>query len=117
MGPLDKCVRIQYNFDGEAFESKGTGFNLEGDLEKTEGEIYPMPLGDPHLMINHDNSFPAPLVILDTDFAFVLSRTPTLDDKYARKCEAAFRNIGVDNSRFSKTLQGSECPYDFQNTL
>ena len=86
-------------------------------------------------MINNTIHFSAawiaPYVILDTDyenfsciyscsgynfgyysdFAFIFSRSPTLADRYYRRCEAAFMNIGVEPSRFSKTTQGSSCPY------
>ncbi|ROT62660.1 crustacyanin subunit C [Penaeus vannamei] len=85
-------------------------------------------------MINNTIHFSAawiaPYVILDTDyenfsciyscsgynfgyysdFAFIFSRSPTLADRYYRRCEAAFMNIGVEPSRFSKTTQGSSCP-------
>ncbi|ROT62664.1 crustacyanin subunit C [Penaeus vannamei] len=74
----------------------------------------------------------APYVILDTDyenfsciyscaghnfgyyadFAFIFSRSPTLADRYYRRCESAFMNIGVDPSRFSKTAQGASCSYN-----
>ncbi|XP_064084037.1 crustacyanin-C1 subunit-like [Macrobrachium nipponense] len=91
-----------------------------------------MPLGDPHLMVAFDNSFPAPLVILDTDyenyaclyscmdynfeyysdFSFIFARTPTPSSTYIKKCETAFSNIGLDTSRFLKTAQGRRCPYN-----
>ncbi|XP_042889576.1 crustacyanin-A1 subunit-like [Penaeus japonicus] len=77
-------------------------------------------------------AFIAPYVILDTDyenfaciysctgnnfgyysdFAFIFSRSPSLSDRYYRRCESAFMNIGVDPSRFTKTTQGSSCPYN-----
>ncbi|ROT83802.1 crustacyanin subunit C [Penaeus vannamei] len=82
-------------------------------------------------------AFTAPYVILDTDyenfsciyscvefnygyyadFAFIFSRSPSLSDQYLRRCEAAFKEIGVDVSRFAKTVQGSNCPYDTQKSL
>ncbi|XP_037798426.1 crustacyanin-A1 subunit-like [Penaeus monodon] len=39
-----------------------------------------------------------------SDFAFI-SRSPSLADRYYRRCEAAFMNISVDPSRFTKTAQ------------
>ncbi|ROT62679.1 crustacyanin subunit C [Penaeus vannamei] len=81
---------------------------------------------------DYEASWMAPYVILDTDyenfsciyscaghnfgyyadFAFIFSRSPTLADRYYRRCEAAFMNIGVDPSRFSKTAQGASCSYN-----
>ncbi|XP_042865083.1 crustacyanin-C1 subunit-like [Penaeus japonicus] len=104
---------------------------------KRNGQILPMPLGDPHLSVDYEGSFIAPFVILDTDyenfsciyscteynfgyysdFSFIFSRSPSLSEKYLRRCEAAFKNIGVDVSRFAKTVQGSNCPYDTQESL
>ncbi|XP_068226189.1 crustacyanin-C1 subunit-like [Palaemon carinicauda] len=129
--PLEKCVHIQYYYDGKGYEVKTRGINYNGDKQERRGGIYPMPLGDPHFMVDFEgHSFAAPLVILDTDyenyaclyscmdysnyysdFAFVFSRTPELEDKYLSKCQAAFRDIGVDTSRFEKTVQGSHCDY------
>ncbi|KAK7086098.1 hypothetical protein SK128_008426 [Halocaridina rubra] len=129
--PLEECVSMQFDFDGEGFAWKGFGYKAGGEAKDTEGELYPMPLGDPHLMISAEKLFPAPLVILDTDydnyaclyscmdfssdyytdFAFVYSRRPTLNDSYLKKCQSAFNKIGLQNSRLHKTLQGSKCSY------
>ncbi|XP_066941254.1 crustacyanin-C1 subunit-like [Macrobrachium rosenbergii] len=130
--PLEKCVRIQYNFDGEGYKVSTSGVNYSGEKQERQGEIYPMPLGDPHFMVDFEgHSFAAPLVILDTDyenyaclyscmdysssyfsdFAFIFSRTPELEDEYVSKCHAAFRNIGLDTIRFQKTVQGHQCDY------
>ncbi|XP_064084041.1 crustacyanin-C1 subunit-like [Macrobrachium nipponense] len=130
--PLEKCVRIEYNFDGEGYKVRTSGVNYSGEKQERQGEIYPMPLGDPHFMVDFEgHSFAAPLVILDTDyenyaclyscmdysssyfsdFAFIFSRKPELEDEYVSKCQAAFRDIGLDTSRFQKTVQGSQCDY------
>merc|ERR1711915_177069 len=134
---LDQCVRLQYDFNGKSFDAKATGITPEGNLLKRFGEIAPMPLGDPHLMVAFENSFPAPLVILDTDynnyaclyscmnynfgyysdFNFIFTREPTPSDSYIKKCEGVFKNIGVDTNRFLKTVQGTSCPYETQKTL
>ncbi|XP_064084944.1 crustacyanin-C1 subunit-like [Macrobrachium nipponense] len=129
---LKKCVRIQYDFNGKGFDVKGVGITPEGNKLKRVGKIEPMPLGDPHLMINLENSFPAPLIILDTDynnyaclyscidynydhhsdFSFFFARAPDAYDKYVDKCRAAFDSIGVDSNRLIKTEQGNECDYE-----
>ncbi|XP_064084032.1 crustacyanin-C1 subunit-like [Macrobrachium nipponense] len=134
---LSQCVRLQYDFNGEGFDATATGISYEGSLLKRYGNISPMPLGDPHLMVDFENSFAAPLVILDTDynnyaclyscidnnfgyysdFAFIFTRNPTHGDTYAGKCEVAFTSIGLDTSRFYKTAQGANCPYETQETL
>ncbi|XP_068226348.1 crustacyanin-C1 subunit-like [Palaemon carinicauda] len=128
---LKRCVRIQYDFDGKGFDVKAVGLTSEGSQLKRTGKIVPMPLGDPHLMINLENSFPAPLIILDTDydnyaclyscmdynyehhsdFAFFFARTPDAYDKYNNKCIAAFDGIGFDSNRLIKTEQGTTCNY------
>ncbi|ROT83851.1 crustacyanin subunit C [Penaeus vannamei] len=124
---LKQCVRNEYSFDGSKFIAKSTGINADGNLMRHNGQVLPMPLGDPHLSIDYEGSFTAPYVILDTDyenfsciyscvefnygyyadFAFIFSRSPSLSDQYLRRCEAAFKEIGVDVSRFAKTVQGS----------
>nr|QDH76668.1 crustacyanin-like lipocalin [Palaemon carinicauda] len=129
---LKKCVRIQYDYNGKYFNVRGVGLTSEGTELKRIGKLSPMPLGDPHLMINLENSFPAPLVILDTDynnyacmyscmdynygyhsdFAFFFARSPDAYDKYINKCKAALDNIGVDSSRLIRTEQGRDCNYD-----
>ncbi|XP_068226346.1 crustacyanin-C1 subunit-like [Palaemon carinicauda] len=134
---LKKCVRIQYDYNGKGFDVKAVGITPEGSQLKRTGKIAPMPLGDSHLMINLDNSFPAPLVILDTDysnyacmyscmdynyghhsdFAFFFTRTPDAHDKYINKCKEALDNIGVDPSRLIKTEQGNHCNYDQLKSL
>ncbi|ROT83858.1 crustacyanin subunit C [Penaeus vannamei] len=134
---LKQCVRNEYSFDGSKFIAKSTGINADGNLMRHNGQVLPMPLGDPHLSIDYEGSFTAPYVILDTDyenfsciyscvefnygyyadFAFIFSRSPKLSDQYLRRCEAAFKEIGVDVSRFAKTVQGSNCPYDTQKSL
>ncbi|XP_064084054.1 crustacyanin-C1 subunit-like isoform X2 [Macrobrachium nipponense] len=134
---LDKCVRLQYDFDGKGFDATATGLTAEGGLLKRRGKIVPMPLGDPHLMVNFDNSFPAPLLILDTDyenyaclyscmnynhdyhsdFSFIFTRSETPSNSHLKKCEKVFRSIGVNTRRFFKTVQGNVCSYDKQVTL
>ncbi|XP_063600406.1 crustacyanin-C1 subunit-like [Penaeus indicus] len=134
---LQQCVRNEYSFDGTKFAAKSTGINAEGSLMRRNGQILPMPLGEPNLSIDYEGSFMAPFVILDTDydnfacihscvdvsqgyfadFAFIFSRTPSMSDKHLKRCEAAFRDIAVDTSRFVKTVQGSSCPYDTQQAL
>ncbi|XP_066941255.1 crustacyanin-C1 subunit-like [Macrobrachium rosenbergii] len=129
---LDQCVRLQYDFNGSGFDAKAYGITAEGNTLKRQGQIAPMPLGDPHLMVAFDNSFPAPLVILDTDydnyaclyscmdynfeyhsdFSFIFTRSPTPSSTYIKKCETAFSSIGLDLSRFFKTVQGPRCPYN-----
>ena len=52
-----------------------------------------------------------------SDFAFIFSRSPHMSDEHVKRCENAFKNIGVDLSRFVKTTQGSACPYDAQDDL
>ncbi|XP_066942558.1 crustacyanin-C1 subunit-like [Macrobrachium rosenbergii] len=134
---LDQCVRLQYDFNGQSFDASATGITADGKLLKRFGDIAPMPLGDPHLMVAFEESFAAPLVILETDydnyaclyscmdynfgyysdFSFIFTRDSTPNDSHVRKCEAAFKNIGIDTSRFFKTVQGSNCPYETQKTL
>ncbi|XP_053635312.1 crustacyanin-C1 subunit [Cherax quadricarinatus] len=134
---IDKCVRNEYSFDGKQFEITSTGVTTDGSLLKRQGKAYPSPLGDPHLTIDYENSWAAPYVILDTDytnfaciyschsynfdyysdFAFIFTRSPSLADKFVKRCEAAFKSINVDTSRFIKTVQGSSCNYDVQKTL
>ncbi|XP_047478617.1 crustacyanin-C1 subunit-like [Penaeus chinensis] len=134
---LKQCVRNEYSFDGQKFTAKSTGINADGNLMKRNGQILPMPLGDPHLSVDYEGSWIAPYVILDTDyenfsciyscteynfgyysdFSFIFSRSPKLADQYLRRCEEAFKKIGVDVSRFGKTVQGSDCPYDTQKSL
>ncbi|XP_064084057.1 crustacyanin-C1 subunit-like [Macrobrachium nipponense] len=129
---LKKCVRIHYDYNGKGFDVKTVGITPEGSQLKRKGVLTPMPLGDPHLMINLENSFPAPLVILDTDynnyacmyscmeynygyhsdFAFFFARAPESYDKYIAKCRAALDSIGVDPNRLIKTEQGSGCDYE-----
>ncbi|KAK7067093.1 Crustacyanin-C1 subunit [Halocaridina rubra] len=134
---LEQCVLNDYDFNGKSFDATSTGIDINGNLLKRTGEIAPMPLGDPHLMVAFENSFPAPLVILESDydnyaclyscvnynsdyfsdFGFIHSRNPTLSDAYLKRCETAFKNIGFDTTRFLKTVQGSQCPYDTQRKL
>ncbi|XP_068226343.1 crustacyanin-C1 subunit-like [Palaemon carinicauda] len=134
---LNKCVRIQYNYNGKGFDVKAVGITSRGNQLKRTGKIAPMPLGDPHLMINLENSFPSPLVILDTDyknyacmyscmdhnyghhsdFAFFFTRSPDSHDKYINKCKVAFEDIGVDSNRLIKTEQGRDCDYDQLKSL
>ncbi|ROT83800.1 crustacyanin subunit C [Penaeus vannamei] len=115
--------------DGSKFIAKSTGINADGNLMRHNGQVLPMPLGDPHLSIDYEGSFTAPYVILDTDyenfsciyscvefnygyyadFAFIFSRSPSLSDQYLRRCEAAFKEIGVDVSRFEDS-PGFELP-------
>ncbi|XP_071551621.1 crustacyanin-A1 subunit-like [Panulirus ornatus] len=134
---IEKCVRNEYFFDDEQFTVKSTGIAADGNLLRLNGQVYPNPMGDPHLTIDYENSFASPFVVLETDytnyactyscvdfnsgyytdFAFIFSRSPSLDDRYVKKCEAAFKNINVDTSRFVKTIQGRDCPYDTQKTL
>ncbi|KAG7177236.1 crustacyanin-C1 subunit-like [Homarus americanus] len=134
---IEKCVRNEYSFDGEQFVITSTGIAYDGNLLKRNGKLYPNPFGEPHLSIDYENSFAAPLVILETDysnyaclyscidynfgyhsdFSFIFSRSANLADKYVKKCEAAFKNINVDTTRFVKTVQGSSCPYDTQKKL
>ncbi|XP_027233275.2 crustacyanin-C1 subunit [Penaeus vannamei] len=129
---LEKCVRNEYAFDGTKFKARSTGIAGDGTMMNRNGQILPMPLGEPHLSVDYEESWIAPYVILDTDyenfacvyscteynfgyysdFSFIFSRSPSLSDKYIRRCEAAFSNIGVDMSRFTKTVQGSSCSYD-----
>ncbi|XP_071551629.1 crustacyanin-C1 subunit-like [Panulirus ornatus] len=135
--PIDKCVRIEYSFDGRQFEAVSTGITADDRLIKHSGNVYPNPFGEPHLTIDYDNTFAAPYVILDTDydnyacihscidfnfgyhsdFAFIFSRSPSLSDSHVKRCEDAFKNINFDTSRFVKTYQGSSCPYDSQREL
>ncbi|XP_053635308.1 crustacyanin-C1 subunit [Cherax quadricarinatus] len=134
---INKCVRNEYTFDGKQFDVASTGVTADGSLLKRSGQVYANPLGEPHLSIDFENSFAAPYIILDTDytnfacvyscisynfdyhsdFAFIFTRSPSLADKFVKRCEAAFRSINVDTSRFTKTVQGSSCNYDDQKTL
>ncbi|ROT83849.1 crustacyanin subunit C [Penaeus vannamei] len=135
---LKQCVRNEYSFDGSKFIAKSTGINADGNLMSTTARFFPCLL---ETLISpsttKDVTFTAPYVILDTDyenfsciyscvefnygyyadFAFIFSRSPSLSDQYLRRCEAAFKEIGVDVSRFAKTVQGSNCPYDTQKSL
>ncbi|XP_053635057.1 crustacyanin-C1 subunit-like [Cherax quadricarinatus] len=134
---LKKCVRNEYVFDGKQFVVSSTGISGYGNPLKRNGKVYPNPFGEPHLTIDYENSFAAPYVILETDytnyaciyscisynlkyysdFAFIFSRSPVLADKFVKRCEAAFRSIHVDTSRFTKTPQGPYCDYDAQKYL
>ncbi|XP_042857226.1 crustacyanin-C1 subunit-like [Penaeus japonicus] len=133
---LHQCVRNEYSFDGNKFTAKSSGINADGNLMRRNGQIVAMPLGDPNLSIDYEGSFMAPFVILDTDyenfacihscvdvkdyfadFAFIFSRSPTMSDQHMRRCEAAFRNIGFDFSRFAKTAQGASCRYETQRAF
>ncbi|XP_042855415.1 crustacyanin-C1 subunit-like isoform X1 [Penaeus japonicus] len=129
---IKQCVRNEYTFDGTRFTAKSTGVDAKGSAITRNGQILPNPFGEPHLSVDYEASFIAPYVILDTDyenfaciysctgnnfgyysdFAFIFSRSPSLSDRYYRRCESAFMNIGVDPSRFTKTTQGSSCPYN-----
>merc|ERR1712121_220154 len=129
---IDRCARNQYTFNGKA-----TGINAEGQMMKRTGDLSPMPLGDPHLMIALENSFPAPLVILESDyssyaclyscmaynfdyysdFSFIFTRSPNPSAADVNKCEKVFKDIGLDTSRFQKTIQGADCPYNTLDTL
>ncbi|XP_042855416.1 crustacyanin-C1 subunit-like isoform X2 [Penaeus japonicus] len=129
---IKQCVRNEYSFDGTRFTAKSTGVDAKGSAITRNGQILPNPFGEPHLSVDYEASFIAPYVILDTDyenfaciysctgnnfgyysdFAFIFSRSPSLSDRYYRRCESAFMNIGVDPSRFTKTTQGSSCPYN-----
>ncbi|ROT83853.1 Crustacyanin-C1 subunit [Penaeus vannamei] len=124
--------------NGSKFIAKSTGINADGNLMRHNGQVFPCLL---ETLISpsttKDVTFTAPYVILDTDyenfsciyscvefnygyyadFAFIFSRSPSLSDQYLRRCEAAFKEIGVDVSRFAKTVQGSNCPYDTQKSL
>ncbi|ROT83807.1 crustacyanin subunit C [Penaeus vannamei] len=109
---LKQCVRNEYSFDGNKFIAKSTGINADGNLMKRNGQILPMPLGDPHLSRRLrrilDRSLCHPrhglrelLVCIYScteynfgyysDFSFIFSRSPSLSDQYLRRCEAAFR--------------------------
>ncbi|XP_068226329.1 crustacyanin-C1 subunit-like [Palaemon carinicauda] len=134
---LKKCIRIHYDYDGQGFQVRTAGITPEGNLLRRTGVLKPMPLGDPHLMINLENSFPSPLVVLDTDysnyacmyscmdynygyhsdFAFFFARSPDAYDKYINKCKAAFDNIGVDSNRLIRTEQGGDCDYEQLHSL
>ncbi|XP_042856885.1 crustacyanin-C1 subunit-like [Penaeus japonicus] len=134
---LQQCVRNEFSFDGKKFTAKSTGINADGNLMRRNGQIVAMPLGDPNLSIDYEGSFMAPFVILDTDyenfacihscvdfnqgyftdFAFIFSRSPSMSAQHLKQCETAFKNVGFDNSRFVKTVQGASCPYETQKAL
>ncbi|ROT62668.1 crustacyanin subunit C [Penaeus vannamei] len=129
---IKQCVRNEYTYDGTKFNVRTTGTDAQGNAITRKGQVLPNPFGEPHLSVDYEESWMAPYVILDTDyenfsciyscaghnfgyyadFAFIFSRSPTLADRYYRRCEAAFMNIGVDPSRFSKTAQGASCSYN-----
>ncbi|KAK3856686.1 hypothetical protein Pcinc_037013 [Petrolisthes cinctipes] len=135
--PNVKCNRIQYDFDGHGFDAKTNGITAEGNLLRHNGKIYPNPLGVPVLSIDYEGMFASPYTVLDTDyenysciyscidynhnyysdFAFIFTRSPSLSDQHLRKCQKAFSDINVDISRFSRTEQGSSCPYDALKNL
>ncbi|XP_042856897.1 crustacyanin-C1 subunit-like [Penaeus japonicus] len=140
---LVQCVRNEFLVsyllfpDGKKFTAKSTGINADGNLMRRNGQIVAMPLGDPNLSIDYEGSFMAPFVILDTDyenfacihscvdfnqgyftdFAFIFSRSPSMSAQHLKQCETAFKNVGFDNSRFVKTVQGASCPYETQKAL
>ncbi|ROT83805.1 crustacyanin subunit C [Penaeus vannamei] len=58
--------------NGNKFIAKSTGINADGNLMKRNGQILPMPLGDPHLSVDYEGSWIAPYVILDTDYEKLL---------------------------------------------
>ncbi|XP_066941273.1 crustacyanin-A1 subunit-like [Macrobrachium rosenbergii] len=129
--PIDKCVQIKYDWDGEGFTTAANGLSRSGVEMKTEGRLYPMAHEEPRLEISAQHSIPSPLVILDTDFfnyaclyscmelggsymtdmGFVYSRKPQLHQAYQGICDEAFRKIGVDMKRFVRTYQGDTCSY------
>ncbi|XP_027230096.2 crustacyanin-A1 subunit [Penaeus vannamei] len=129
---LHQCVRNEFSFDGNKISAKSTGISADGRTARRHGQIAPMPLGEANLSIDYEESFMAPFVILDTDydnfacihscidfsqgyladFAFIFSRSPSMSDKHLKRCETAFRNIGLDTSRFTKTVQGHSCRYE-----
>ncbi|XP_068226225.1 crustacyanin-C1 subunit-like [Palaemon carinicauda] len=126
--PMERCVETQYNWDGEGFHMRSTG--LRGtEVVATEGRVYPQPHGKPSLEITHQHAFPAPLLLLETDFlnyacmysclelgggfktdlAFVYSRQREMHPAYMRICESAYGKIGFDLGRLFKTSQGEDC--------
>ncbi|XP_045619080.1 crustacyanin-C1 subunit-like [Procambarus clarkii] len=134
---INKCVLNEYSFDGQQFHVSSTGFTPKGKLLKLTGKLYANPFNESHLVVDFNNTLAAPYVILDTDYtnfsciyscvgfnnlyytdtAFVYTRSPSLDDKFVQRCEAAFKSINVDTSRFIKTVQGSSCNYGAQRSL
>ncbi|XP_076065061.1 crustacyanin-C1 subunit-like [Oratosquilla oratoria] len=134
---LEKCHRMDFDFDGQQFNFKATGVAYDGNLMRRNGLVYPNPFGEPHLTIDVDDSFAAPLVILDTDynnyaclhscidynfgykseFSLIYVRSPNTDDRYAQRCLSVFKEIGVEASQFQVTTQGSSCPYEAQKSL
>ncbi|KAK4322113.1 hypothetical protein Pmani_007126 [Petrolisthes manimaculis] len=123
--------------DGHGFTAKTNGITAEGNLLRHNGKIYPNPLGVPVLSIDYEGMFASPYTVLDTDyenysciyscidynhnyysdFAFIFTRSPSLSDQHLRSCQKAFTDINVDISRFSRTEQGSSCPYDALKNL
>ncbi|ROT62663.1 crustacyanin subunit C [Penaeus vannamei] len=99
---IRQCVRNEYTFDGTKFNVRSTGIDARGSPMTRNGQVLPNPFGEAHLSVDYEGSWIAPYVILDTDYE---------NFSYYRRCEAAFMNIGVEPSRFSKTTQGSSCPY------
>ncbi|XP_053635109.1 crustacyanin-C1 subunit-like [Cherax quadricarinatus] len=134
---LKKCVRNEYVFDGKQFLISSTGISGFGTVLSRVGKLYPNLFGEPHFSIDYENTFGAPYVILDTDytnyacvyscisynlkyysdFAFVFSRSPVLADKFVKQCEAVFKSIHVDTSRFIQTPQGPFCDYGLKKFL
>ncbi|ROT83834.1 Crustacyanin-C1 subunit [Penaeus vannamei] len=123
--------------DGSKFIAKSTGINADGNLMRHNGQgsshaswrpsslhrlrrIFYRSLCHPrhglrellvHLLLRRIQ-----LRILRR-LRLHLLPLAKLSDQYLRRCEAAFKEIGVDVSRFAKTVQGSNCPYDTQKSL
>ncbi|XP_069945896.1 crustacyanin-C1 subunit-like [Cherax quadricarinatus] len=135
--PLSQCVLNEYSFGEKQFNVISSGVSAEGSLLKIHGKVYPSPVGEPELSVDFQQSFPAPYVILKTDYtnyacvysciglnsdyytdvAFILARSPTPEDRFVKQCEDTFKSINFDTSRLTKTVQGSACDYDNQKAL
>jgi len=139
---VQQCVRNEYQFDGSKFVARTSGRDASGQLAVHQGQVLPMPAGDPHLVVDYQGSWTAPYVVLNTDyssfscvysclghtfagdaswysdFGFIFQRSPYQDQNAINTCLEEFRRIGVPSSRFQYTVQGEpQCDYATQVRL
>merc|ERR1712142_74909 len=137
------CAKSDLTYDGPGagFRQITTGVDNNDNPIRRDGVIFPFTTGanseTPHLSIQFDEpSFPAPYVILDTDydnyaciysctdfngnfmtdFLFAWSRHPTIGHEY-HKCIQAFTKIGVNPMRLKQMKLGPLCDNEYIDSL